>query len=223
MIKPIAYIKSPFIQKFGVPRQSGRAKNVVGYIEFLPEFSNKEAFRGIENFSHLWIIFDFSLSHRNEFSPTVRPPRLGGNERVGVFATRSPFRPNNIGLSSVKFEGIEFKNGRAILTVSGIDIIDNTPVYDVKPYIKYTDCHEDAISGFATDFENYRLQVNVSSELLSVVDKNLQVPLIECLQDDPRPSYIDDNTRVYKMNFDKYQISFVVNEKQLTVTEIIVL
>jgi len=172
MIKPIAHIHTDFKEKFGIPRQSGRVSELVGKIVFLPEYQDPDYIRGIEEFSHLWLIFDFSLAHRDSFSPTVRPPRLGGNKRIGVFATRSPFRPNNIGLSSVKLLGIEAteKDGN-ILLVSGADLLDGTPIYDIKPYIPYTDCHADAVGGYADREQFHKLQVKYDDALLEAVPK----------------------------------------------------
>ena len=159
-IKPIAYIKTNFKEKFGIPRQSGIVENIKGEIIFEKQFRHPDALRGIEEYSHLWLIFDFSLNHRDSFSPTVRPPRLGGNTRVGVFATRSPFRPNNLGLSCVKFEGVKYdeKLGN-ILIVSGVDLLDNTPIYDIKPYIPYCDCKPQATGSFSDEFKDYKIEV----------------------------------------------------------------
>lgn len=220
MIKPIAYIKTPFDKKFGIPRQSGRAENLKGVIEFLPEYSNPDAFKKIETFTHLWIIFDFSKSHKNGFTPMVRPPRLGGNEKVGVFASRSPFRPNSIGLSSVKYENLEFKGGRAYLTVSGVDLLNGTPVYDVKPYVKFSDSHPDAVCGYADEHENDKLNVEFSGDTFTMIESDLRDALIECLSDDPRPSYIEDGDRVYRMKYYAYDVAFKVKNKTLTVIEV---
>ena len=157
-IKPIAFIKTDFKEKFGIPRQSGIIEDIKGEIIFEKEYRHPDALRGIEEYSHLWLIFDFSKNHKDEFSPTVRPPRLGGNTRVGVFATRSPFRPNNLGLSCVKFEGIKNdKNKGNILIVSGVDLLDNTPIYDIKPYIPYCDCKPLAKGSFSEEFKDYRI------------------------------------------------------------------
>lgn len=215
MIEPIAHIHTDFKEKFGIPRQSGRVPDAIGRIEFLPKYRNKDALRGLEDFSHIWIIFDFSLAHKDDWSPTVRPPRLGGNKRVGVFATRSPFRPNNIGLSSVKLLAIQ---GDALI-VSGVDLLDGTPIYDIKPYIPYTDCHSDAKGGFAEDNQNHSLKVNIPKEILDLIPKEKQNALIGCLKDDPRPSYQNDE-RTYTMKFDVFDISFKVFDDTVIVTGI---
>ncbi len=214
-IKPIAYIHTDFKEKFGIPRQSGRVNELTSKIVLEPEFRSPEALRGIEGFSHLWLIFDFSLSHTDKFSPTVRPPRLGGNERVGVFASRSPFRPNSLGLSSVKL--LEIKNGQDII-VAGADLLDGTPIYDIKPYLPSSDCHIDAVGGYADEFNDYSLEVLVKDGALDNFPKEKLPALIGCLKDDPRPSYQDDD-RVYGMNFAGYNIKFTVNDKVLTVIE----
>jgi len=219
-ITPIAYIRTDFPDKFGVPRQSGRIDSLEGEIVFLPEFGVEEAFRGIDEFSHLWLVFDFSLSHREEFSPTVRPPRLGGNKRVGVFASRSPFRPNSLGLSCVKLCGVEKKDGSVVLRVSGIDLVDNTPIYDVKPYIPYADCHTDATGSYADLHALDGVRVVFPEELLSLIPENKKGALIETLKDDPRPSYKDDGERVYTMSFGGYDVSFNVIGGTLTVTDV---
>lgn len=220
MIEPIAYIHTDFTEKFGIPRQSGRVKELVGKIVFVPKYRDPNALRGIESFSHLWLIFDFSKSHKNKFTPTIRPPRLGGNTRIGVFASRSPFRPNNIGLSSVKLLGIEeSKNDGNILIVSGIDLLDGTPIYDIKPYIPYTDCHTDATASYADQKQFHSLKVEYDQAILNRLPKDKQQALIGCLKDDPRPSYQND-TREYKMNFAGYNIGFSVKNDILTITKI---
>ena len=215
MIKPIAYIKTDFKEKFGIPRQSGRVPEALGKIEFLPEYRNKDALRGLEEFSYIWIIFDFSLAHRSEWSPTVRPPRLGGNKRIGVFATRSPFRPNNIGLSSVKLLKID----NDALIVSGVDLLDGTPIYDIKPYIPYTDCHTDATGGYAEDNQHHALEVNIPKNILDIIPKEKKDALIGCLKDDPRPSYQSDE-RTYTMKYDVFDVSFKVIDNTVIVTGI---
>lgn len=219
-IKPIAYIQSDFKEKFGIPRQSGRAPSILSRVVFLPEYRTKDALRGIDGFSHLWLIFDFSLSHVKEFTPTVRPPRLGGNERVGVFASRSPFRPNSLGLSSVKLVNVEHTNNYGdVLIVSGADLLDGTPIYDIKPYLPFTDCHLDATGGYAEKVKDYKLQVVVSNELLSVIPEEKRQGLIECLSDDPRPSFQDDG-REYGMNYANFNVKFTVKDNTLTVLKI---
>ena len=216
-IKPIAYIRSDFKEKFGIPRQSGRAPSLTAELVFLPEYACEEAFRGIEGFSHLWLIFDFSLSHREEFSPTVRPPRLGGNERVGVFASRSPFRPNPLGLSCVKLERVEKRETGIVLILSGADLLDGTPVLDVKPYLPFADCIENASAGYAGAQEHHRLQVLCEESLLEKLPKEKRAGLLECLADDPRPSYQEDSARVYGMRFGDWEIKFSVDENILRV------
>ena len=219
-VKPIAYIKSDFKEKFGIPRQSGRAPSLTAEIVFLEEYGVEEAFREIEGFSHLWVIFDFSLAHREEFSPTVRPPRLGGNERVGVFASRSPFRPNPLGLSCVKLEEVKKGKNGVVLVVSGADLLDGTPVLDIKPYLPFADCIQDASSGYAGEKANYRLEVACAPSLLEKLPKEKRMGLLECLADDPRPSYQEDETRVYGMRFGDFEIKFTVANGVLTVTSI---
>lgn len=220
-MKPIAHIHSDFSEKFGIPRQSGRAPSLTAKIVFLPEYRNPDALREIEGFSHLWLIFDFSKAHRQGWSPTVRPPRLGGNRRIGVFASRSPFRPNNIGLSSVRLiEVKKTENEGTVLIVSGADLLNGTPIYDIKPYLPYTDCHPDAVGGYAEDFSEYRLEVDFPKHLLNQIPESKRSALIECLADDPRPSYQDDPERIYSMLFADFDIKFKVFDKKLFVTEI---
>ena len=220
LIKPIAHIHSDFKEKFGIPRQSGRAPSILSKIVFTKEFRNDEALKHIEEFSHLWLIFGFSKSVREKFSPTVRPPRLGGNKRVGVFASRSPFRPNSLGLSSVKLVNIEKSESEgSVLIVSGADLLDGTPIYDIKPYLPFTDCHTDAVGGYADQLVDYKLDVVIPDNLKDLVDKDKLNGLIECLEDDPRPSYQEDG-REYGMSFSNLQIKFTVSEKTLTVTSI---
>lgn len=219
-IKPIATIESDFKEKFGIPRQSGRAPSLLSKIIFQPEYRDSNALKGLEGFSHLWLIFDFSLAHRKGFSPTVRPPRLGGNERVGVFASRSPFRPNNLGLSSVKLVKIEHTDDLGdVLIVSGADLLDGTPIYDVKPYLPFTDCHTDATGGYTENVKDYKLAVVISDELSKKIAPEKLQGLIECLSDDPRPSYHEEG-REYGMNFSNYEIKFTVKDKTLYVNDI---
>lgn len=220
-MKTIAHIHTDFPTKFGIPRQSGIIESLKGRIVFEPEYRNAEAVRGLEEFSHLWLIWEFSEAVREDWSPTVRPPRLGGNVRKGVFATRSPFRPNPIGLSSVKLEKIELdpKLG-PVLHVSGADLLDGTPIYDIKPYITYTDSHPEAISGFASKPAEYLLEVDFSDLLLKKVTPELQESLVEVLAHDPRPQYHDDPKRVYGMAFGEMEIKFKVDGKRLVVTEV---
>lgn len=220
-IRPIAYIRMDFEDKFGIPRQSGRAPALTGKIVFLPEFRNPEAIRGIEGFSHLWLLFDFSKAHREEWSPTVRPPRLGGNKRIGVFASRSPFRPNPIGLSSVKLERVE-RGGKDgdVLVVSGVDLLDMTPIFDIKPYLPFSDSHPEALGGYADEFEDYRLAVDFPPELLEKLSGEKREAAVECLADDPRPSYQNDPERVYSMKFAGADIRFKVDGGRLTVVAV---
>ncbi len=216
-IKPIGYIRTDFKDKFGIPRQSGRVAELKGTIVFEQEYRNSEALRGIEEFSHLWLIFGFSQAVRNRNALTVRPPRLGGNKRVGVFASRSPYRPNSLGLSVVKLEGIE-KNEEegAVLIVSGLDILDNTPIFDIKPYLPYADCKPDAKGSFGEEFKEYSLEVVFPDELLNKLPAEKRTAAVECLKDDPRPSYHDD-LRTYSMNFSGCDIHFKVEKNVLTV------
>lgn len=220
-MKVIGHIHTEFPTKFGIPRQSGIITSLQGTIVFEPEYRNPEAIRGLEEFSHLWLIWEFSEAKRDTWSPTVRPPRLGGNVRKGVFATRSPFRPNPIGLSSVKLERIEMdaKLG-PVLHVSGADLMDGTPIFDIKPYIVYTDSHPDAVSGFAPQAADTLLQVDIPEELLNKIPENQQESLIAVLAHDPRPQYQDDPERVYGMAFSQYEVRFKVKDLNLTVVDI---
>ena len=220
-MKTIARIHTDFPTKFGIPRQSGIIDSLQGRIVFEPEYRNAEAVRGLEEFSHIWILWEFSEAVRDEWSPTVRPPRLGGNVRKGVFATRSPFRPNPIGLSSVKLESVEIdpKLG-PVLHVSGADLMDGTPIYDIKPYIAYTDSHPDAVSGFASKPAEYLLEVDFPEALLQKVPECQRESLIAVLQHDPRPQYHDDPKRVYGMAFGGMEVKFKVEEGLLTVVGI---
>ncbi|MBQ7374259.1 MAG: tRNA (N6-threonylcarbamoyladenosine(37)-N6)-methyltransferase TrmO [Clostridia bacterium] len=217
-IKKIATIYTSFKEKFGIPRQSGRGKNLLGKIVFEPEFRNADALRGIDGFSHLWLIFDFSQNHREGFSPTIRPPRLGGNKRVGVFASRSPFRPNNLGLSSVRLIKIEkSKEDGTVLIVDGVDILDGTPIYDVKPYL-LSDIHNDAKVGYS-DIE-HKLSVNYKEDIFLGIETSVKESIISCIEEDPRPSYQDDEERVYKMKFSDYEIWFKVKDSVATIVKI---
>ena len=215
---PIAHVKTDFKQKFGIPRQSGRV-NALGEIVFTPEFNNPDYIRRIEEFNYLWLVFDFSLSHKQTPSATVRPPRLGGNERVGVFATRSPFRPNPIGLSCVKLERIQDTDNGKTLIVSGVDLLDGTPIIDIKPYIPSTDCHVDAIGGYADQYTNYKLKVDFPDHLLELVASDKREVLIDVLSEDPRPSYQNDD-RSYGLSFDVYNITFTVKNDTVTVLKV---
>lgn len=188
---------------------------------FEPEFRAKEALRGIEQFSHLWLIWQFSESLGKKFSPTVRPPRLGGNTRVGVFATRSPFRPNSLGLSCVKLEGIEHTRDRGdVLLVSGADLMNGTPIFDIKPYIAYADSRPDAVCGFAEEFSGYKLEVNIPPELLRKIPPEDAAVIEEILRNDPRPSYQNDPERVYSFEYKDYSLSFKAGGGVVTVTKL---
>lgn len=220
-MKIIARIHNDFKEKFGIPRQSGLSGELTSRIVFEPEYRNPEALRGIEGYSHLWLIWQFSESVRENWSPTVRPPRLGGNKRVGVFATRSPYRPNPIGLSSVKLERVEAdRNEGTVLIVSGADLLDGTPIYDIKPYLAYSDSHPEAIGGFADPVREYALNVVFCKELLSKVHISKQKSLIQILEQDPRPSYQNDPEREYGMRFADYEIFFKVDGETLTVVRV---
>lgn len=220
-MKVIARIHTDFPEKFGIPRQSGIVKSLKAMIIFEPEYRNPHALRGLEGFSHIWLIWQFSKAVSDTWSPTVKPPRLGGNTRMGVFATRSPFRPNAIGLSSVKLDGIEYhKELGPILHISGADLMDNTPIYDIKPYLPYTDCHPEATGGFAENHTDYELSVEFPEHLLNCIPRDRRNALIEVLAQDPRPAYQNDPTRIYGLFFAGYNIRFMVRDKQLTVCEV---
>ncbi len=220
-IKPIAYIHTGFKEKFGIPRQSGRVEELTGRIVFEPEYRAPEAFREIAGFSHLWLIFDFSLSHRDKWSPTVRPPRLGGNRRVGVFASRSPFRPNPLGLSCVKLISVEHTDECGpVLVVGGVDLLDMTPILDVKPYLPFADCVPDAVGGYADSESMHRLSVTCPPELSWGIPGEVLTVALHCIADDPRPSYIDDPERVYSMEYGGYTFDFTVTEESATVVEV---
>lgn len=219
-IKPIAYIKTDFKEKFGIPRQSGIVEEIKGKIIFEKPFRNPDAIRGIEEYSHLWLIFDFSKNHRDNWSPTVRPPRLGGNTRVGVFATRSPFRPNNLGLSCVKLEGIkEDKILGCILVVSGVDLLDNTPIYDIKPYIPYSDCKRDATGSFSENFKNYKIKVLYDENVFDEVSKETAEQIIKLIEQNPKPAYKNDN-KEYKFLFSQYEICFKISDDTAEILKI---
>lgn len=219
-ISPIAYIRTDFKEKFGIPRQSRRV-GAAGKIEILKEFSNIDAFRGIENFSHLWLIFDFSENHRDEYSPTVRPPRMGGNTHIGVFASRAPFRPNNLGLSCVELVSVETgQKNNIILNVKGVDLLDKTPIYDIKPYIPYCDSIPEAKGSYAEIFKDYSLEVVYENDIFNGVSDETKNIIINCLSEDIRPSYQNDPERIYKWHFSDYDISFKVNKKTLTIINI---
>ena len=217
-IQVIAHMQSDFATKFGIPRQSGLVEQLRSTIVFTPEFRNADALRGIEGYSHLWIIWQFSEAVRSDWSPTVRPPRLGGNTRMGVFATRSPFRPNHLGLSCVRLLGVEetAEHG-TVLHVGGADLMDGTPIFDIKPYIPYADSHPDAIGGFTDTAGDFLLEVNFPAPLLALLPQEKQAAAVEVLSHDPRPSYQRKPERVYGLTFAGFDIRFTVAENQLTV------
>lgn len=220
-MKIIARIKSEFPEKFGIPRQSGLVSSLKAQIIFEEEYRNLDAVRGLDEFSHLWIIWQFSKAVRDTWSPTVRPPRLGGNKRIGVFATRSPFRPNAIGLSSVKIEKIDLDSENApVIHVSGADLMDGTPIFDIKPYLAYTDAHPDAVGGFTENVADRRLKVEFDGELENAVPNEIKTALCDLLAEDPRPSYQNDSKRVYGLSFSGYEIGFTVDKKTLKVIKL---
>lgn len=217
-IKIIARMHSDFASKFGIPRQSGLVEELRSTIVFEPEYRNPDALRGIEDFSHLWIIWQFSEAVRQGWSPTVRPPRLGGNTRMGVFATRSPFRPNNLGLSSVKLLGVEqTKEYGTVLHVGGADLMDGTPIFDIKPYIPYGDCHPEAKGGFTDTAGEFLLNVDFPAPLLEILPEDKREAAIGVLSHDPRPSYQRKPDRVYGLTFAGFDIRFSVVDDVLTV------
>ena len=220
-MKIIAHIRTDFPTKFGVPRQAGVVESLTGRIVFEKEYRNAAALKGLEGFSHIWLIWQFSKAVRETWSPTVRPPRLGGNARMGVFATRSPFRPNAIGLSVVKLE--EIRDDAAlgtVLIVSGADLMDGTPIYDIKPYIPFSDSHPDAVGGFSDEHLSDSLTVHFPDDLLSLIPPEKREALLEILRQDPRPSYHNDPERVYGFPFACFEIRFKVNGDDLLVTSV---
>ncbi len=220
-LKQIAHICSPFPTKFGIPRQSGLVDALRATVVFEPEFRNADALRGLEGFSHLWLIWEFSEARRDGWSPTVRPPRLGGNARMGVFATRSPFRPNPLGLSCVRLEGIRHDAALgAVLDVSGADLMDGTPIYDVKPYLPYADCKPEAVGGFAASGEGRLLTVQADETLLAGLPARTREALLGVLAHDPRPSYQNDPDRVYGMAFGGCEVRFSVDGETLTIRSV---
>ena len=218
-MKVIANIHSDFPTKFGIPRQSGLVEELTAQIVFSPEYRVPEAVRGLEEFSHIWLVWQFSGAVREDWSPTVRPPRLGGNTRMGVFSTRSPFRPNAIGLSCVRLLKVEPSTPQGpVLTVAGADLMDGTPILDIKPYIPYADCHPDAAEGFTGQTQSHQLQVAFPPELLEQVPQADRAALTGVLANDPRPSYQHDPQRVYGMEFGPLEVHFTVDGELLTVT-----
>ena len=221
-IQVIARMRSDFPTKFGIPRQPSLVEGLQSTIVFEPEFRNPDTLRGMEGFSHLWIIWQFSEAVRTEWSPTVRPPRLGGNTRMGVFATRSPFRPNSLGLSCVKLEGIDYdtKDG-AVIHVSGADLMDGTPIFDIKPYIPYADAHPEALGGFTDTADDFLLKVDFPDELLSLLPEEKRQAAVGVLSHDPRPSYQRKPERIYGLPFAGFDIRFRVADEVLTVIEVV--
>ncbi len=217
----IARIETDFPTKFGVPRQSGIVQSLISRIIFEPEYRDPECIKGLEDFSHIWLLWEFSNTPKKKFSPVVRPPRLGGNTHMGVFATRSPFRPNGIGLSSVMLEKIEVTGKYGpVLYVSGADMINGTPIIDIKPYLPYTDSHPDASGGFADNVKDYSLSVDFADKLLNLIPSELHDGIINVLSQDPRPSYQNDEKRVYGFEFAGYEIKFTVSGGKLTVQNV---
>jgi tRNA-Thr(GGU) m(6)t(6)A37 methyltransferase TsaA len=221
-LTPIAHIRSDFSEKFGIPRQSGLVEELTAAVVFEPEYRDPSALRGLEGFSHVWLIWEFSKARRKGWSPTVRPPRLGGNQRLGVFATRSPFRPNPIGLSCVRLREVRRDQSLGpVLIVAGADLLDGTPIYDVKPYLPYADCKPDAVGGFAAQPKGADLAVDCSPALLCRVPEDKRAALLAVLAQDPRPQYQDDPERVYGMAFAGLEVKFRVARERLIVTEIL--
>ncbi len=220
-IRAIAHMRSDFSEKFGIPRQSGLVGQLTSTIVFTPEFQNADALRGIEGYSHLWLIWQFSENLRSGWSPTVRPPRLGGNTRMGVFATRSPFRPNALGLSCVKLERVEqTRSDGCVLHVSGADLMDGTPIFDIKPYIPYADAHPDARGGFTDSAGDFLLTVDFPDALLARIPDEKRAAAIGILSHDPRPTYQQSPERVYGLCFAGFDIRFTVRENTLTVHQV---
>ena len=221
VLHPIAHIQSDFTDKFGIPRQSGLVDALRARIVFEPEYRDPSAFRGLEQFSHIWLVWQFTRAVRDKWSPTVRPPRLGGNTRVGVFATRSPFRPNPIGLSCVRLEAVSHDPQLGpVLLVRGADLLDGTPIYDIKPYIPYVDSHPDAAQGYTAQTQTYQLTVECPPELQAQLAPEQWEGLLGVLENDPRPSYQNDPDRVYGMKFAGYEVHFMVADGVLTVCRI---
>ena len=219
-LQVIARVRSDFQEKFGIPRQSGLVDSLRAEVIFEPQYRNADALRGIESFSHLWLIWQFSEAVRKEWSPTVRPPRLGGNRRLGVFATRSPFRPNPIGLSCVRLLGLrEDHQFGKVLVVAGADLLDGTPIYDIKPYLPYADCVPEAVGGFASNAPEKKLRVLIPEGVLASLPEDKLGALEGVLSLDPRPSYQDDPDRVYGMRFGGYELHFQVQDDLLTVLD----
>lgn len=219
-IEPIAHVRTPYPEKFGIPRQSGLVPEAVGTIEFVPKYRDPDALRGIETFSHLWLIWGFSEVDQATFAPMVRPPRLGGNEKCGVFASRSPYRPNELGLSVVKLIGVEKTKGKGtVLKVSGVDLLDKTPIYDIKPYLPYADALSDAAGGFATDRDEGMLVIDCPPDLQELMGDD-HIAVLAALARDPRPSYQQDGERAYFMKYGSLEVGFKVEDTVLVVTSV---
>ena len=220
-MKIIAHIHTDFPDKFGIPRQSGLVKGLVGQIMFEPEYRNPEIVKGIEEFTHIWLLWKFSESRKEHWSATVKPPRLGGKVRKGVFATRSPFRPNDIGLSCVRLMKVELDEKRGpVLTVEGADLMDKTPIYDIKPYIPLSDCHPEASEGYTKETRVHELEVHVPEDLLRVYPEEKREAVIGVLAQDPRPAYVQDPERLYGVSFAGYDVKFKVENDILTVQNV---
>lgn len=219
-LKPIAYIHSPFTEKFGIPRQSGLT-DTLAEIHFEPEYADPSAIRGLGDYSHLWLLWGFSANKPTQWHPTVRPPRLGGNTRVGVFATRSPYRPNPIGLSCIEFVSIETReHNELVIVVRGADLLDKTPIYDIKPYLPYVDSHPEAKGSFSDRKKEYSLEIHYEENVFENVSSAKKQQIIQLLSQDPRPSYHDDPERIYGMSFDGLEIKFKVASGILTILDI---
>lgn len=219
-ITPIAYIHTDFPEKFGIPRQSGISNSLKGIITFEPEYRNPEALRGLDGYDYLWLLWQFEVPRKSGFTATVRPPRLGGNERMGVFATRSPYRPNPIGLSCVKLEEIRSTAEGPVLVVSGIDLRDHTPIFDIKPYLPYADAHPEAAAGFSDDVRGAQLEVDFAEHLKAKLPAEKQQAVIDLLSQDPRPHYQDDPERIYGVSFAGHNIQFRIVGSTCTVISI---
>ena len=220
-LTPIAHIRTDFGSKFGVPRQSGVVPQLTARIVFEPEYRNPDALRGLTDFSHLWLIWHFSEVRQEGWSPTVRPPRLGGNTRMGVFATRSPYRPNPIGLSSVRLVGVDYDTPEGpVIRVAGADLMDGTPIFDIKPYLAYTDSHPEAAGGFVAGLTDRAVEVRCDEAHLAPLPEATRTALLAVLAHDPRPTYQNDPDRVYGMEFSGYNVRFTVADGVLTVVEI---
>lgn len=221
-MKVVARIHNDYKSKFGIPRQSGLVDSVQSAIVFEPEYRDENAVRGLSDYSHIWLLWEFSESVGRQWSPTVRPPRLGGNVRVGVFATRAPFRANPIGLSSVKLDRIEITEEGPVLYVDGADLLDGTPIYDIKPYLPHIDCHPEATAGFAGAVKEHSLDVEIPEDLKDKIPAGQQQTIIDILKQDPRPGYQNDEERIYGMTYGQCEIKFKVRGNELSVTDIII-